>query len=174
MAAHSQPDISPAPLCSGRRTCCESKARESSETGSRSTRLLARYDAETPEWLRCRQHQNARCDQPNRVDLYTQAFPDGTNIDEAWAQVSGADAQRQPRRPLSWCSTTPWGRPARFWDIESATLGKWFSGPKVGDSKGVMGIELSTVDSSGNTIYEPSHATTANVDLAPVDQSQNC
>lgn len=110
---------------------------------------------------------------PNRVYLYTQAFPDGTNVDEAKAQVL-ALMPRDTQTTAFFVQHDSAGATCAFWDIESATLGKWFSGPKVGYSKGVMGIELSTVDSSGNTIYEPSHATTANVALAPVDHSENC
>lgn len=109
----------------------------------------------------------------NRVNLYTQAFPDGTNVEEAKAQIL-ALMPRDAKTTAFYVQHDSTGASCAFWGIESATLGKWLSGPNGGDSKGVMAIALSTVDSSGNTIYEPSHATTAIVSPAPIDHSESC
>ena len=109
----------------------------------------------------------------NRVDGYTQALVDGTNVDEAKAQVL-ALMPKDTKTAAFFVQHDSSGATCAFWNIESATLGKWFSGPKIGDPKGVMGIELSTLDSNGNTVYESSHVTTANVGLAPLDHSINC
>jgi hypothetical protein len=109
----------------------------------------------------------------NRVDGYTQAFADGTNVDEAKSQVL-ALMPKDAKTTAFFIQYDSNGATCAFWNIKSATLGKWFSGPKVGDSTGVLGIELSTLDSSGNSVYEASHVTTANVSLAQVDHSTNC
>jgi hypothetical protein len=108
-----------------------------------------------------------------RVDGYTQAFNDGTTV----AEAKGAVLALMPRAT----KTTAYfiqhdgnGATCAFWNVQSATLGKWFSTPKVGDSRGVMGIELSTVDANGNAIFKAGDVTEAIINLAPVDRSQNC
>ena len=109
----------------------------------------------------------------DRVDGYTQAFNDGTTVAEAKAGVL-ALMPRDTRTTAYFIQHDANGATCAFWNIQSATLGKWFSTPKVGDPKGVMGIELSTVDSNGNAIFKAGDVTGAFINLAPVDRSQNC
>jgi hypothetical protein len=108
-----------------------------------------------------------------RVDGYTQAFNDGTTVAEAKAGVL-ALMPRDTKTTAYFIQRDGNGATCAFWNIQSATLGKWFSTPKVGDPKGVMGIELSTVDANGNAIFKAGDVTAAIVNLAPADRSQNC
>lgn len=109
----------------------------------------------------------------NRVDGYTQAFETGTTVGEAKAAVL-ALMPRDTRTTAYFIQHDSNGATCAFWNIQSATLGKWFSGPKVGDAKGVLGIELSTDDENGNIVYKARDVTDAVVSLAPVDRSTNC
>ncbi len=59
-------------------------------------------------------------------------------------------------------------------NIQSRTLGKWFSGKKIGDAAGVMSIEFSTATANGKFAYKPSDIESASVSLAPVNHSINC
>jgi hypothetical protein len=108
-----------------------------------------------------------------RVDGYTQGFPDSTTVSEA---RSGVLALMPPDTKTTdyFIQHDSTGATCAFWGVQSVELGKWFSGRKFGDPRGVMGIELSTTDGSGNTIYEASSVTSAYIDLAAVNHSTNC
>jgi hypothetical protein len=109
-----------------------------------------------------------------RVDGYTQAFTDGTPISEAKAAV----LQLLPpdtKTTSYFIQHDSAGSTCIFMDIQSAMLGQWFSGKKIGDLQGVMGIELSTQNPSSGTIYYDSrNVESAVVGLAPLDHSTNC
>ena len=109
----------------------------------------------------------------NRVDGYTQALPDGTNVNEAKSEVL-ALMPKDTKTTAFFIQHDSLGATCAFWNVQSDTLGKWFSSRKVGDAGGVMGIELSTLDASGNVTYEAGHVTTADVSLAAVNHSINC
>ena len=109
----------------------------------------------------------------NRVDGYTQAFVNGTNGAEAKAEVL-ALMPRDTKTTAFFVRHDSIGNSCAFWNIKSATLGRWFSAPKIGDPTGIMGIELSTIDSAGNSVYDPSHVTSASVGLGSLDHGTNC
>ena len=108
-----------------------------------------------------------------RVDGYTQGFTNGTTIRKARAAVL-ALMPRDTRSTGYFIQHDSTGASCAFWNIQSGALGKWFSGRTVGDTKGVLSIELSTLDASGNPVYHASNVTSAVIGLGPVDHSINC
>jgi hypothetical protein len=107
------------------------------------------------------------------VDGYTQAFPDRTPVLAAKAQVL-ALLPRNTKTTDYFIQHDSNGASCVLWNIKGATFGTWFADPKIGDPLGVMGIELSTSDPSGNIVYDPRDVEAAYIDLAPAGQSMDC
>jgi hypothetical protein len=107
-----------------------------------------------------------------RIDGYEQSFPHGT---------SAAAAKKAVQRLLpSDTRTTSFTVPhtstgsCGLWNVQSATLGRWFANPKVGDGRGVMGIDLFSEGTNGESAYSASNVTTAIMSLAPSSSGTNC
>lgn len=109
----------------------------------------------------------------NRVIGYDQAFPVGTPIETAERGVLA----------LMPAGTHPVGRlivahasdgSCALWNLQSATLAKWFATPKIGDVKGQVGVEFDEVASNYQSAYKPSDITGASVGIAPVTKADAC
>lgn len=109
----------------------------------------------------------------NRVDGYTQAFSDGTSIGAAKAAAL-ALMPKNTRITSYFIQHDSMGSTCAFMNIQSRTLGKWFSGKKIGDAAGIMSIEFSTATANGKFAYRPGDIESASVSLAPVNHSINC
>jgi hypothetical protein len=109
----------------------------------------------------------------NRVDGYTQAFSDRTSIADAKAAALGL-MPKDTRITSYFIQHDSVGSTCAFMNIQSRTLGKWFSGKRIGDAAGVMSIEFSTATANGKFAYKPSDIESASVSLAPINHSINC
>jgi hypothetical protein len=109
----------------------------------------------------------------NRVDGYTQAFSDGTSIAEAKAAAL-ALMPKDTRITSYFIQHDSLGSTCAFMNIQSRTLGRWFSGKRIGDAAGVMSMEFSTATENGRFAYKPSDIESASVSLAPVNHTINC
>jgi hypothetical protein len=109
----------------------------------------------------------------NRVDGCTQAFSDGTTIADAKVAVL-ASMPKDTRITSYFVQHDSVGSTCAFMNVRSRTLGRWFSGKKVGDAAGVMSVEFSAATASGSFVYTPRNIESASVSLAPVNHSINC
>ena len=107
----------------------------------------------------------------NRVDGYTQAFPVGTSIASAMNLV----------RILMPSDTTTTaffirhdssGHTCGLWNVQSPTLGKWFSTKRVGDPQGVMGIDLNTINTQ--RVFSAKNVTQAVIGTDAASHATNC
>jgi hypothetical protein len=107
----------------------------------------------------------------NRVDGYTQAFPAGTSI---------ALAMNLVRILMPSDTTTPAffihhdssGHTCELWNVQSPTLGQWFSAKKVGDPQGVLGIDLNTINTQ--QVFSAKNVTQAVIGTGAVGHRTNC
>ncbi|HEX3803591.1 MAG TPA: hypothetical protein VHV75_12210 [Solirubrobacteraceae bacterium] len=109
----------------------------------------------------------------HRVIGYQQSFATGTSVAAAKTDVR-ALLPKDTKTTAYLVQHDSTGATCVFWDVRSATLGRWLGSPKIGDSKGVIGIELSTADANGNIVYTPADVEAASVGIAAVDHSINC
>jgi hypothetical protein len=107
----------------------------------------------------------------NRVDGYTQAFPVGTSVALAMNVV----------RILMPSDTTTTaffihhdstGHTCGLWNVQSPTLGKWFSTKKAGDPQGVLGIDLNTINTQ--RVFSAKNVTQAVIGTDAADHRTNC
>jgi hypothetical protein len=107
----------------------------------------------------------------NRVDGYTQAFPVGTSIALATNLV-------RILMPSDTTTTTFFihhdstGHTCAIWNVQSHTLGQWFSAKKVGDPQGVMGIDLNTINTQ--QVFSAKNVTQAVIGTGAVGHATNC
>lgn len=109
----------------------------------------------------------------NRVIGYDQAFPVGTPIGTAERGVLALmPAGTHPVGGLvvEHSSTGSCG----LWNLQSATLAKWFATPKIGDPKGQVGVDFNEVASNYESAYKPSDVTGATVSIAPATTAAGC
>ena len=108
-----------------------------------------------------------------RVDGYTQAIGDGTSLAAAKAAVLKLLPSDTKATAFSIDHDDGNGSSCAFWNLTSKTLGAWFSGKKVGDPKGQVGIELNTVGSNG-WVYKANDVAEAVVGIAPIANGTSC
>jgi hypothetical protein len=106
----------------------------------------------------------------NRVDGYTQAFPVGTSLATARLEVF-ALMPRDTKTTAFSIHHDSSGTACAFWNVQSPTLGKWFSTKKVGDPQGVMGIDLNTVNTQ--KVFSSKNVTQAEISTS-TDHSKGC
>jgi hypothetical protein len=107
-----------------------------------------------------------------RIDGYEQSFSDGTSA--AAAKEAVQRLLPSDTRTISFTVAHTSTGSCGLWNVQSATLGRWFADPKVGDGRGVMGIDLFSEGASGESAYSASNVTTAIVSLAPSSPGTNC
>lgn len=61
-----------------------------------------------------------------------------------------------------------------LFNVISATLAKVLSAPRIGDPKGVVGIDLEYVTASLNIVYNPNNVEDAVVTIGPVQPKDSC
>jgi hypothetical protein len=107
----------------------------------------------------------------NRVDGYTQAFPVGTSVALAMNLV----------RILMPSDTTTTaffihhdstGHTCAIWNVQSHTLGEWFSAKQVGDGRGVMSIDLNTTNTQ--QVFSAKNVTQAVIRTGAAGHRTNC
>jgi hypothetical protein len=107
----------------------------------------------------------------SRVNGYTQAFPVGTSI---------AIAKHLVRILMPSDTTTTAfsiqhdanGHTCAIWNVQSHTLGKWFSSTKVRDPQGVMGIDLNTLNTK--EVFSAKNVTQAVISTVANNHSTRC
>jgi len=108
----------------------------------------------------------------SRVDGYEQAFDERTPLAAVKAEV--LKLMPSDTHTLSFSVQHTSTGSCAFWNLQSATLSKYLSTPKVGDARGVVGIDLSNETSTGKSAYEPGDIRTATVGIAPLSSGTNC
>lgn len=106
------------------------------------------------------------------VDGYTQAFNNGTTIAQAESQV----LQWMPKDAKMTAITIDRnGGSCAMANISSATLAKLFSkASKIGDPKGVIGVEFGYIDANLNQVYNSNNIEHADLSVAPSDPTAAC
>ena len=105
------------------------------------------------------------------VDIYQENFPNGTTVQ----QVERALKQSLPANVGSlrpFVSTV--GGSCGLINVSSPTLGKELGNPKIGDARGVVGIELQVLSASHTSVYNPKNVQTAIVAVGPVSVWESC
>jgi hypothetical protein len=106
------------------------------------------------------------------VTGYTQAFPTGTSTATAQSEIMRWMPSDATAGPLTVVNTN--GSCAMY-DITSPTLATIFAAhPSIGDSSGVLGVELSYTDANGNITYDPNNVESASISVSPSDPSGGC
>jgi hypothetical protein len=106
-----------------------------------------------------------------RVDGYIQGIGDGTPVAAARAAV--LKLLPSDTKTTSFRIAQSTGNSCALWNVESKTLAGWFGGKKVGDSTGVLGIDLNTLTSRGH-VYRATDVSEALVSLRSNDKSTTC
>lgn len=106
-----------------------------------------------------------------RVDGFDEAFADGTTISAAEAALR-ALMPRGTRVTSFRVSHT--GGSCALWNLRGRTLGRWFSGPKVGDRGGQVGVDFNTATPAGNPQFKPTDVTNAIVGIVPLGRGTAC
>lgn len=107
----------------------------------------------------------------NRVDGYTQGFPEGTSI----AVARGLVRLLMPNDTTTTgfvIRRDPSGHTCAIWNVRSPTLGKWFSSKTIGDPQGVMRIDLNTLNTQ--KVFSTNNVTQAVLSARADDHSTNC
>lgn len=106
-----------------------------------------------------------------RVDGWTQNLGEGQI--EAAAKVAVRQLLPKDTRTLQFFIDHENGSCA-IWNVQSATLGRWFAAPKVGDPQGLMSIDLTGSNANGEPVWDPEKVTTANVSLGTTKLGTSC
>ena len=107
----------------------------------------------------------------NRVDGYTQAFPVGTSIASAMNLVRIL-APSDTTTTAFFIHHDSTGHACAIWNVQSHTLGQWFSAKKVGDPQGVMGIDLNTMNTQ--QVFSAKNVTQAVIRTGAAAHRTNC
>ncbi len=106
-----------------------------------------------------------------RVDGYEQALGAGTSL-------AGAKADVLKLLPSDTTVTAFWitheNGSCASWNLKSATLGRWFSGKKVGDPQGAIGVDLHALNSNDGSVFDPSDVSRAIVGVGPERRGTSC
>jgi hypothetical protein len=106
-----------------------------------------------------------------RVDGYIQGIGDGTRVPAARAAV--LKLLPSDTKTTSFRIAYYKGDSCALWNVQSKTLARWFGGKRVGDSTGVLGIDLNTPTSHGH-VYRATDVSEASVGLRANDKSTTC
>ena len=106
-----------------------------------------------------------------RITGYQENFRPNTNLSTAEGDVLQSMPDDATMGALNVVNNS--GSCAMF-DVTSPTLGSIFSGPAFGDPQGVVGVELTSISSSGNLTYQPGNIQEANLSTQPVDPASTC
>jgi hypothetical protein len=107
----------------------------------------------------------------SRVDGYTQAFAIGTSVAAAKLEVL-ALMPSDTRTTAFFIRHDSSGHTCGLWNVQTPTLGKWFSTKKVGDPQGVMGIDLNTMNTQ--QVFSAQNVTQAVIGTAAAGHRTNC
>jgi hypothetical protein len=107
-----------------------------------------------------------------RVDGYEQALPDGTSLASAKAAVRAL--LPSDTVPVSFRVAYGSTGSCAFWNLRSSRLGRWFSGRKIGDSQGELGILLDTATTSSASAYDPANINNAIVSIGLAANDVGC
>jgi hypothetical protein len=107
----------------------------------------------------------------NRVDGYTQAFTVGTSVAAAKLEVL-ALMPSDTKTTASFIHHDSSGHTCELWNVQSPTFAKWFSTKKVGDPQGVMGIDLSTINTQ--EAFSAKNVTQAVIGMGAAGHRTNC
>jgi hypothetical protein len=107
-----------------------------------------------------------------RVTGYTQALGEGVILAAAKAAVLQV-------LPLDTKTLAFWvehkAGSCALWNVRSATLGRWFAAnPHVGDSQGVLGIDLRYTNANGESEYDPNKLSIASIGVAANHRGDGC
>ena len=59
-------------------------------------------------------------------------------------------------------------------NVSSLTLAKELDTPKIGDTTGVIGIEINRLDANADSVYSPTNSQNAAVGISPEDPTAAC
>jgi hypothetical protein len=107
----------------------------------------------------------------NRVDGYTEAFRVGTSVAAAKFEAL-ALMPSDTTTTASFIHHDSSGHTCELWNIQSPTLGKWFSTKKVGDPQGVMGIDLNTINTQ--QVFSARNVTQAVIGIGAAGHTTDC
>jgi hypothetical protein len=107
----------------------------------------------------------------DRVDGYEQAIGDGTPLAAAKADV--LKLMPSDTRVTAFFVTHENGSCAS-WNLKSATLGRWFSGKKVGDAEGAIGVDFYATNSNDEPVFDPNNVSFASVTIAAGRRGTSC
>jgi hypothetical protein len=107
----------------------------------------------------------------NRVDGYTQAFAIGTSVAAAKLEVL-ALMPSDTTTTAFFIHHDSSGHTCELWNVQSPTLGKWFSTKKVRGPQGVMGIDLSTINTQ--QVFSAKNVTQAVIGTGATGHRTNC
>ena len=106
-----------------------------------------------------------------RVDGYEQALGEGMSLAVAKADV--LKLMPSDTRVTAFWITHENGSCAS-WNLKSATLGRWFSGKKVGDPQGAIGVDLHALNSNDEPVFDSHDVSRAIVSLGPERRGTSC
>ena len=107
----------------------------------------------------------------NRVNGYTQAFAIGTTVAAAKLEVLALLPRDTTTTAFSFHHDAN-GHSCGLWNIQSPTLGSWFSTKKIDHPQGVMGIDLSTLNTQ--QLFSAKNVTQAVIGTVATDHTTNC
>jgi hypothetical protein len=121
----------------------------------------------------------------NRVDGYTQALAIGTSVAAAKLEVL-ALMPSDTTTTAFFIRRDSFGHTCAMWNVQSPTLGKWFSASKtaalagvpagtaqaIGDPHGVMGIDLNTMNTQ--KVFSANNVTQAVISTTTTTHSMDC
>jgi hypothetical protein len=107
----------------------------------------------------------------NRVDGYTQAFPVGSSITLAMNRVRVL-MPSDTTTTAFFINHDSTGHTCAIWNVQSHTLGQWFSAKKVGDGQGVMGIDLNTMNTQ--QVFSAKNVTQAVIRMGAAGRRRDC
>ena len=106
-----------------------------------------------------------------RVDGYEQALGEGMSLAVAKADV--LKLMPSDTRVTAFWITHENGS-CVSWNLKSATLGRWFSGKKVGDPQGAIGVDLNSLNSNDESVFDPNDVSRAIVGIGPEKRGTSC
>lgn len=107
----------------------------------------------------------------DRVNGYTQAFAIGTSVPAAKLEVLALMPSDTTTTAFSVRHDSN-GHTCGLWNVQSPTLGRWFSTKKIEDPQGVMGIDLSTLNTQ--QLFTAKNVTQAVIGTVATDHTTNC
>jgi hypothetical protein len=105
------------------------------------------------------------------IDVYQENFRNGTTVRQVERAVDRSLPANVARLKLVVGTA---GGSCGLINVTSRTLGDELGNPKIGDAKGVVGIELQSLSASHTSIYNPKNVQTAFVAVGPVTALESC